>query len=158
MTSEMQLAAFHASGALERPVHHPLGDIAGREFLEFRIFDITLHAWDLASALGTDETIDPELVQAVLAIVESNWHGLRYFCARNRRRGFATAGEAPRSDRSADELEKPSPLDGDAVVGEPCDRTLEDADRRGCRLVGVELGVGDSGVVVDHGVDVGSTD
>jgi uncharacterized protein (TIGR03086 family) len=32
--------------------------------------DLLLHAWDLARALGVDETLDPELVDAVLTAAE----------------------------------------------------------------------------------------
>jgi len=43
-------------------------------------------------------------------------------------------------------------LDGDASVGEPGDRSAQDADRGGGFLVGADLCVGDAGVVVDDGV------
>ena len=45
---------------------HPLGHITGRNFLEFRVFDTTLHAWDMAGALGTDE--DGHLTAVVTAM------------------------------------------------------------------------------------------
>lgn len=77
-TSAAQLVAFRAGGALERRVDHPLGDITGREFLEFRVFDIAIHAWDLARALGADEQLGPELVDAVLAIVERGPTGMGF--------------------------------------------------------------------------------
>ena len=77
-TSTAQRAAFRTDGALERRVDHPLGDITGRNFLEFRVFDTTLHAWDMARALGTDEDIGPELVDAVLAIVDNGPPGMGF--------------------------------------------------------------------------------
>jgi hypothetical protein len=46
--------------------------------LEFRVFDTTLHAWDLARALGTDENIGPELVDEVLAIVDNGPPGMGF--------------------------------------------------------------------------------
>jgi len=58
--------AFTAPGALERTVHHPAGDVSGAALLGFRIGDLTLHAWDLARALGTDESLDPDLARYVL--------------------------------------------------------------------------------------------
>jgi uncharacterized protein (TIGR03086 family) len=57
--------AFAAPGTLERTVHHFIGDVAGLQVLGFRICDLTLHGWDLARALGHDESLDPELVEAV---------------------------------------------------------------------------------------------
>ena len=41
-------AVFVQPGALDRTVPHPMGDIAASQFLEFRVADLTLHAWDLA--------------------------------------------------------------------------------------------------------------
>ncbi len=91
-TSAAQMAAFRADRALEQRVDHPLGTITGREFLEFRVFDITLHAWDLARALGADEYIGPELVEAVLAIVESGPPGMGFGISAL---GIAAVGSPP---------------------------------------------------------------
>ncbi len=77
-TSAAQRAAFRADGALERRVDHPLGNITGREFLTFRVFDIALHAWDLARALGADEHLGPDLVDVVLSIVETGPSGMGF--------------------------------------------------------------------------------
>lgn len=55
--------AFAEPGALLRTVHHPAGDVSGRELLELRITEFAVHAWDLARAIGADEQIDPALVQ-----------------------------------------------------------------------------------------------
>ena len=62
-----QLAvAFAAPGAFERIFPHPSGmDMPGARLLGFRIGDYTLHAWDLARAIGADETLDETLVQEV---------------------------------------------------------------------------------------------
>jgi uncharacterized protein (TIGR03086 family) len=62
-----EYAAFEQSGATQRIVHHPTGDIPGAQLLEFRIGGLTWHAWDLARASGGDETLDPELVEVVWA-------------------------------------------------------------------------------------------
>jgi uncharacterized protein (TIGR03086 family) len=59
-------AAFLEEGALGRTVHHPMGDIPATQLLQFRTGDLTLHGWDLARAIGADETIDPELAAFVL--------------------------------------------------------------------------------------------
>lgn len=77
-TSRVQASAFKAHGALERRIDHPLGEISGREFLEFRVFDITLHAWDLARSIGTDEQLAPDLVDVVLNIVTSGPPGMGF--------------------------------------------------------------------------------
>lgn len=54
--------AFRDPGALTRVVHHPAGDRSGGVLLDMRIMDFAIHAWDLARALGSDETIDSDLV------------------------------------------------------------------------------------------------
>jgi uncharacterized protein (TIGR03086 family) len=77
ITSAAQLDVFKAA-LLERRVDHPLGEITGREFLEFRVFDMTLHAWDLARAIGASERLDAELVDAVLGIVENGPAGMGF--------------------------------------------------------------------------------
>jgi uncharacterized protein (TIGR03086 family) len=58
--------AFAEEGALARTVHHPMGDIPATQLLQFRTGDLTLHAWDLARAIGADENLDPGLVAFVL--------------------------------------------------------------------------------------------
>jgi uncharacterized protein (TIGR03086 family) len=78
ITSSAQLDAFHGAEVLQRRVDHPLGEITGREFLEFRVFDITLHAWDLARSIGVDEQLDADLVLAVLGIVENGPVGMGF--------------------------------------------------------------------------------
>ena len=77
-TAAAQSMAFRDDGALERRVDHPLGQITGREFLEFRVFDLTLHAWDLARAIGADDQIEPDLVHVVLDIVENGPPGMGF--------------------------------------------------------------------------------
>ena len=77
-TSAAQVAAFRAASALDSPVDHPLGEITGQEFLEFRVFDMTLHAWDLARTLGADSQIGDDLVDAVVHIVENGPPGMGF--------------------------------------------------------------------------------
>ncbi|MEV6828730.1 TIGR03086 family metal-binding protein [Amycolatopsis sp. NPDC051102] len=55
-------AAFAEAGALDRVVDYPLGKLTGRRALAVRTTDSTVHTWDLARALGADETLDPGLV------------------------------------------------------------------------------------------------
>jgi uncharacterized protein (TIGR03086 family) len=64
-TAAEQSAAFRVPGALDRTVHHPMGDIPATMLLQFRTGDAALHAWDLARAIGADEQLDAELVQRI---------------------------------------------------------------------------------------------
>jgi uncharacterized protein (TIGR03086 family) len=54
--------AFAEEGALDRVVDYPLGKLTGRRALAVRTTDSTVHTWDLARALGADDTLDPGLV------------------------------------------------------------------------------------------------
>jgi uncharacterized protein (TIGR03086 family) len=51
---------------LDRIVHHPIGDIPVLQLLGMRVTDWTVHGWDLARAIGADETLDRQLVAALL--------------------------------------------------------------------------------------------
>ncbi len=62
---QAQLDAFEAADALDVVVHHPAGDIGGRQLLGFRLGDLLLHGWDLAQSTGADDALDPDLVPAV---------------------------------------------------------------------------------------------
>lgn len=62
--------AFGAEGALAKTVFHPAGKMTGRQFLRMRATDLTIHAWDLARAIGADETLPDDLVTAALAQLE----------------------------------------------------------------------------------------
>ena len=66
---------------------HPLGEISGGEFLEFRIFDITLHTWDLARSIGTSEDLSPDLVEVVVDIVGNGPSGMGF--------GIVALGKVP---------------------------------------------------------------
>jgi uncharacterized protein (TIGR03086 family) len=70
-TAAAQRLRFAAPGRLDRPVSHPLGGMPARRFAELRSFDLTLHAWDLARAIGADEELDATLVDSVLGMVEA---------------------------------------------------------------------------------------
>ncbi|MER6831452.1 TIGR03086 family metal-binding protein [Streptosporangium sp. NPDC000563] len=50
--------------ALGRLVHLPFGDVSGREYITELFADALIHTWDLARAIGADERLDPELVEA----------------------------------------------------------------------------------------------
>nr|WP_281371449.1 TIGR03086 family metal-binding protein [Petropleomorpha daqingensis] len=65
-TADGMLACFAEDGALERITHHVTGDRTGRELLSMRILDLGVHAWDLARAIGADETLDADVVAFLL--------------------------------------------------------------------------------------------
>lgn len=65
-----QAAAFAEDGALERTCAHPAGDFPGALLLGLRVTDATMHTWDLARAIGADETLSADLVETVWASVE----------------------------------------------------------------------------------------
>ena len=64
--ADMLLAEFRRPGALERVVQHPIGDKSGRELLGMRIYDVTVHTWDLACGIDADRALEPALVQRTL--------------------------------------------------------------------------------------------
>ena len=64
------LTAVRADGAVEGTVHLSFGDHPAREYVMQLAADHLVHAWDLARALGVDETLDGDAVAAVL-----DWFG-----------------------------------------------------------------------------------
>ena len=58
-------AAFAEPGALERTVHHPVGDIPGSRLLVIQIGESVVHSWDLATAIGVDAGLDEQLIEFV---------------------------------------------------------------------------------------------
>jgi uncharacterized protein (TIGR03086 family) len=69
-TSAAQLVAFSEDGALARTVHHPAMDMTGDQLLMFRTMDLALHAWDLATSVGAETTLDPDLATSVWTRLE----------------------------------------------------------------------------------------
>lgn len=61
--------AFEVSGAMERMVHYPGGDMPGARLADFRTTDAVLHGWDLARAINADDSIDERMVERL-------WQGL----------------------------------------------------------------------------------
>ncbi|HXW43369.1 MAG TPA: TIGR03086 family metal-binding protein [Streptosporangiaceae bacterium] len=55
--------AFAVPGALERTVHHTVGDMPGSELLVQLVADCVVHTWDLATAIGADPGLDEELIE-----------------------------------------------------------------------------------------------
>ncbi len=60
-----QLEAFAQPDIADHVFHHPAGDMPGAQVLQFRIGDLLVHRWDLARAIGADETLDADIVREV---------------------------------------------------------------------------------------------
>jgi uncharacterized protein (TIGR03086 family) len=59
------LAAVVADGAMELVIHLSRRDVTGADYT-FEVFnDLAIHGWDLARAIGADETIDPAFVAII---------------------------------------------------------------------------------------------
>jgi uncharacterized protein (TIGR03086 family) len=63
-------AAFAEAGALRRIVHLSYADRPGEEYAREMIFDLVVHSWDLARGISADDSLDPDLVEAVYSSIE----------------------------------------------------------------------------------------
>ncbi|GAA1938388.1 TIGR03086 family metal-binding protein [Amycolatopsis minnesotensis] len=54
--------AFARPGALARVLDYPLGRVVGSQALAVRTADSIVHTWDLARAIGVDDTLDAGLL------------------------------------------------------------------------------------------------
>ena len=70
-------AAFAEPGALLRTVHLSFGDTPAEEYVWQMVSDLHLHGWDLATALGEDDRIDPGAVGALLDVLTPQEEMLR---------------------------------------------------------------------------------
>jgi uncharacterized protein (TIGR03086 family) len=66
-SSTEAVRAVGADGALERTVDLSSGPTPAHEYVSQLFADHLIHAWDLARAIGADERLDPELVDACAA-------------------------------------------------------------------------------------------
>jgi uncharacterized protein (TIGR03086 family) len=98
--------AFARPGALGRVLDYPLGQVTGQQALAVRTTDSVIHTWDLARAVGADDTLDVGLVSWISDSLDEIYAGLpetpaaaetthRFFAAP---RGVLTSG-ASRQDR-----------------------------------------------------------
>lgn len=62
--------AAWAETSPEARVHLTYDTVTMDEFLREQVADVAIHTWDLARAIGADETLDPELVEAVWTVFE----------------------------------------------------------------------------------------
>jgi uncharacterized protein (TIGR03086 family) len=70
------MAAVEEPGAIERTVDLSRGPSPAADYVLERIADAGMHTWDLARALGIDETIHPDVVRLgreLLARVGDEW-------------------------------------------------------------------------------------
>jgi uncharacterized protein (TIGR03086 family) len=59
------LAAVNTDGAMDLVIHLSRRDVTGADYV-FEVFnDLAIHGWDLARAIGADETIDPTYVAVI---------------------------------------------------------------------------------------------
>jgi uncharacterized protein (TIGR03086 family) len=68
--------AFTRPGALDRVLDYPLGRIPGARALAVRTADSVIHTWDLARAIGADDTLDGDLVAWVDDRLDEIYAGL----------------------------------------------------------------------------------
>ena len=110
-------AAFCEPGAMARLAHHPAGERTGAQLLEMRVLDVTVHTWDLARAIGADESLDPDLVAFALTLRDT-------FEAGRKRGSFAPpTGETP-----ADSADPSPPAPPDGTTAQPLDDTRHGDD------------------------------
>jgi len=64
-------AAVRSSGAMERTLATPFGEMPGEAFARLAAFDLMVHSWDLATALGQQLELEDELVEEVDAFARS---------------------------------------------------------------------------------------
>jgi len=66
--ADAALSAFAEDDAMVRTVHLTRGPAPAAEYALELIADLTVHAWDLARAIGADTELDGELVTAALLV------------------------------------------------------------------------------------------
>ena len=64
-------ASFGEPGAMARTAYHRAGERTGAQLLEMRVLDIAVHTWDLARAIGADESLDPDVVAFALTLQDT---------------------------------------------------------------------------------------
>jgi uncharacterized protein (TIGR03086 family) len=65
-TALAAIRAFARPGALGARYDHPVGNVTGRTIIGFRTSDSLVHGWDVATALGIEVVLDPDLCEACL--------------------------------------------------------------------------------------------
>jgi uncharacterized protein (TIGR03086 family) len=70
LLAERLLEAWRAPGALERTLKLPFGELPGAIAIKIVTADQLLHTWDLATALGRPYTMDADLAEQVLQMMQ----------------------------------------------------------------------------------------
>jgi len=97
-TADGVVAGFAEDGALERITQHAVGPRSGRELLSMRVLDAAIHGWDLARAIGAEETLDDDVVAFLLAYIAT-------LDLDGQRRAFASPdGDVPADASPQDQL------------------------------------------------------
>jgi uncharacterized protein (TIGR03086 family) len=98
--------AFARPGVLQQVVDYPLGRVPGAQALAIRTTDTTIHTWDLARAVGTDDTLDPTLVTWIDDGMEDIYAGLveTPVAAETTHRFFAAPATGPAGASRQDRL------------------------------------------------------
>jgi len=86
-------AAVSGPGDLERKVELSFGEVTFGEYLKQMAIDHTIHAWDLARAVGADEKFDTKLVEQTWEWFQPQAEGWR---------GAGLLGPAVEVDEAAD--------------------------------------------------------
>ncbi|MBA2450353.1 MAG: TIGR03086 family protein [Chloroflexi bacterium] len=68
--SRRLLDAWQTPGALERTLAMPIGDLPGAVGINIVLADQLLHTWDLAKALGRPYTMDADLAETTLQMMQ----------------------------------------------------------------------------------------
>ena len=63
--SAKEVADAVATVSLERTVHLSYGDVSARHYVFEVMTDLAIHGWDLARGIGSDDTIDSEIVEVL---------------------------------------------------------------------------------------------
>jgi len=86
---DAQMARMRTVTDWDAVVHHPIGDVPASQLLGFRTGDLTLHAWDLATAIGADAGLPEDLA----AVVYENMRPMESFIGT-----VGVFGEGPSGD------------------------------------------------------------
>ena len=75
LNGEWELYSFAATTAWaastpEQRVHLSYDEVTMSDYLREQVADVAIHTWDLARAVGADEQLDAELVEAVWTVFE----------------------------------------------------------------------------------------
>jgi len=69
-------AAYSEPGALDRVVDHPSGKLVGRQAIAVRTADTVIHTWDLARAIGADDSLDAALIDWIARDIHDIYSGM----------------------------------------------------------------------------------